>query len=218
VRSHAGGRCTCLGLLRRGSTTLRTEGDPLLTIPNLITAFRLVLLPLILWLTYATEPGPIAWAAGLFALAASSDWLDGYLARRLNMASRLGALMDPLVDKLMVLSILFAFVDLGLLPLWIVLVNMYREFVVTGLRHALSTRQATVGANWMGKTKYALQVALIELIYVQIFLESRGGGLPGGRGVLLWSALAVTVISFAFLANFARWHWRELLARVRQGE
>jgi len=182
----------------------------LLNAPNTVTLARLGALPFILWLSYATDRTGILCAALLFSLAAAADGLDGYLARRLDAATRLGTLLDPVVDKATVLSILMVFADRGLLPVAIVILLMVREFLITALRHGLSTRDHALGANWMGKTKYSLQVTLIEMVYVQLLLEARMGRLPVARTVILWAAIALTVLSYAFLANFVRWHWTEL--------
>jgi CDP-diacylglycerol--glycerol-3-phosphate 3-phosphatidyltransferase len=176
----------------------------ILTVPNLITAARLALLPFILWLTCSRSGLAIASAATLFAVAAASDWADGYLARRLREATRFGTLLDPIVDKIMFLSTLFVFSARGLVPLWIAALNLLRESVITGLRHRLSWGRAAVGANWMGKLKFVLQVGLAELVYLHLLLQSLGSGLPGGTRTLFWCALAVTVLSYAFLVSFAR--------------
>ncbi len=173
-------------------------------LPNAFTFARLVLLPWILWLSIDPREWSLTVAALLFALAAFTDLLDGYLARRLHAISRLGTFLDPLVDKAMVLGVLSAFAWEGLLPWWIVLMNALREAGATAIRHGRSTRGRAVGANWMGKTKYILQVLLIEWIYLHAALASRGSGIPGGDATVFWAAVLVTALSFAFLANFAR--------------
>ena len=188
----------------------------LLTVPNLITVFRLALLPFLFRLSYSSTPAGVGAAALLFAFAAWTDWLDGYIARRHDLRSAFGALLDPVVDKVMVLSVLFVFADRGMVPLWLVLLNMLREFVVTGIRQALCSPGVSVGANWMGKVKYCQQVAVAELVYLQLLLESWDSGLPAGRSVVLWSLVAVTVLSFVFLFNFARWHRTDLIGSSPQ--
>lgn len=181
-----------------------------MTIPNLITFGRLLLVPFCAGLAYATGAAWLLTGAALFAVAAFSDWLDGYLARRLDSHSRIGVLMDPVVDKVMVLAVLFVFAEQGVFPLWLVLLNMFREFLVTGMRHAFSTEGRVVGANWMGKTKFVLQVGVVELAYVHLALAARGTPLPGGRALPFWALAAATAFSYLFLLNFARWHLAEL--------
>ncbi len=171
---------------------------------------RLALVPLIVALSYGDALWAVSLAGGLFVLAAVTDWLDGWLARRLNVHSRLGTLLDPVVDKVMVLSALLVFVDLGLAPLWLVLLNVFREFLVSAVRGALSRPGAVVGANWMGKAKYTLQVGVVMLFYLHLALGTRGTALPAGEPVLFWALLSVTVLSLLFMLNFLRWHASEL--------
>ncbi|MFO8008659.1 MAG: CDP-alcohol phosphatidyltransferase family protein [Candidatus Brocadiia bacterium] len=176
----------------------------------MVTLARLALVPPIIALSYGGATWMVALAGGLFALGALTDWLDGWLARRLHARSRLGTLLDPTVDKVMVLSALLVFVDLGLAPLWLVLLNLFRELLVTGVRGELSRPERVVGANWMGKTKYALQVGVVLLFYGHLALHTRGSALPGGQTLLFWALLGVTVLSLLFMLNFLRWHVAEL--------
>ncbi len=178
----------------------------MLTLPNVITCLRLALLPVILYLTYSPAPAGVIAACTLFNLAAASDWLDGYLARRNGAVSRLGTLLDPVVDKIVVLSALLVLADLRLLPLWIVLLNLAREFLVTAARHACTTPTHVEGANWMGKSKFVLQVGVIELGYLVLILRALAHAAPWGPAALFWSALAMTALSWSFLVNFLRRH------------
>jgi CDP-diacylglycerol--glycerol-3-phosphate 3-phosphatidyltransferase len=184
---------------------------PPVTPPNVITVARLASIPFIVWLTYSPGAAGRGAAAGLFLVAVMSDCLDGYLARLKGTTSRLGALLDPLVDKTMILCVLFVFADLGLLPLWLILLNMFRELLVTALRHGMASRGKVVGANWMGKTKFVLQTGVILLCYLQLLLQAAGSRLPGETATLFWCTLGMTIVSFAFLANFARMHRRDIL-------
>jgi CDP-diacylglycerol--glycerol-3-phosphate 3-phosphatidyltransferase len=177
-----------------------------LTLPNAITLLRLALLPIVLYLTYSQATWAVFLAWGLFSAAAASDWLDGYLARRTGSTSRLGTLLDPVVDKVLILSALFVFADLRLLPLWLALLNMAREFLVSAARYAYSTPTRAVGANWMGKAKFGLQVGAVELGYLVLALQSLSRPVPWGKGLLFWTALGMTALSWTFLANFVRWH------------
>ena len=111
---------------------------------------------------------------------------------------------------------LFVFSARRLLPLWLVLLLLLREAGVTAARHALSTAAEAVGANWMGKTKFVLQVLLIELGYAHLLLGSLHKALPGGKPLLFWSAVGVIVLSYAFLFRFLGRHGRRLLSSRRQ--
>jgi len=186
----------------------------LFTVPNAITAFRLALIPSMLAMTSSDHTSGVVIAAALFGLGAATDWLDGFVARRFHARSRLGAMLDPVADKAMVLGALFIFSDLGLIPLWLVLLNMFRELFMSGLRDILTTPTRIIGANWMGKVKFCIQVGLVELIYIHRILATRGSGLPGGQTTLFFALLAVTIVSFAFLFNFARWEREALTSDV----
>ena len=162
----------------------------MLTLPNAITVVRLALLPAFLWLTCTEQTWTLALAWVLFNAAAASDWLDGYLARRSGTTSLLGTLLDPVVDKIMVLSALLVFVTLGLLPLWLVLLNLAREFLVTAVRQIHSTPTRVVGANWMGKAKFATQVAVMEFAYLLLTLKSMGRPLSRASRSSTWTPTA----------------------------
>ncbi|NLW49311.1 MAG: CDP-diacylglycerol--glycerol-3-phosphate 3-phosphatidyltransferase [Candidatus Brocadiaceae bacterium] len=172
------------------------------SLPNAITLARLALVPAIVALTYAHRPLPLAAAALLFAVATASDWLDGYLARRLHAQSTFGTVLDPLVDKILVLCVLFVLADRGLVPLWLALLNMARELAVTAVRQARSTPARPLGANWMGKTKFCLQTGFVGLAYAHLLLQSTGRALPGGKALLFWCLAGTTALSYGFLVRF----------------
>ena len=176
------------------------------TLPNVITLLRLALLPVLVCLTYSHHARGVIAAWVLFSVAAATDWLDGYLARRTGSVSRLGTILDPVVDKIVALSVLLVFVDLRLLPLWIVLLNMAREFLVTAARYACTTPSHVVGANWMGRTKFVVQVGVMEMGYLLLALRALGRPAAWGEGLLFWTTLGMTVLSWSFLVNFVRWH------------
>jgi len=178
----------------------------LLSLPNIVTLLRLAAVPVIVALSYSRSVTGIALAAVAFAAAAITDWLDGYLARRLGAHTPVGALLDPVTDKVMVLAMLFVLWDVEVLPLWLVLVNAFREAAVTAVRHAASTPQRIVGANRMGKAKFVLQVVVVELAYLHLLLLAVGRPLPGGRQIVFWAAVATTAISLGFLARFTLIH------------
>ncbi len=180
-------------------------------LPNLITLARLAMVVPVVVLTFCSSFAPMALASVLFAVAAVGDWLDGHLARRLHARSRLGTFLDPAADKLMFLSVLFVFAARDVVPWWLALLNMGRELLVSALRHGLSSPERVIGANWMGKAKFVLQVCVVELAYLHLLAGSAGMELPGGRPLVVWALIAVTAISFGFLLNFYRWHIGELV-------
>ncbi len=135
-----------------------------MTIPNLLTLLRLALLPVMAVLAYSADGSGRAWALGVFLFAMATDVADGMIARRVEgQRSRVGLYLDPVVDKAVLLTMLFVFADLGLLPLWMAILFMVREFVTSGLRSAAATSGQVVGANLMGKTKAFMQAVCIGL-------------------------------------------------------
>ncbi|QEP44965.1 CDP-diacylglycerol--glycerol-3-phosphate 3-phosphatidyltransferase [Ectothiorhodospiraceae bacterium BW-2] len=147
-----------------------------MTLPNLLTVARIVLIPFLVLGFYL----PFEWshllATLLFILAAVTDWLDGYLARRMGLTSRFGAFLDPVADKLMVASVLVLVVDHNPTPyagFWLALpatVIIGREIVVSALREWMSTIGASgsVAVSWLGKVKTTAQmVSLALLLYGQ---------------------------------------------------
>ena len=136
-----------------------------LNLPNLLTMLRIVLIPVVLWLLSRGSPFDCYLAALVYMLAAITDFLDGYLARKRNLVSVLGKFLDPLADKLMVMASLVWMVTLGRVPAWLVVVLIGREITVTGLRGIASNEGIVIAAGQEGKSKTALQmVGLICLI------------------------------------------------------
>jgi CDP-diacylglycerol--glycerol-3-phosphate 3-phosphatidyltransferase len=134
-----------------------------LTIPNALTVARLLLLPAIAALAYRPDTAGRLWALGLFLTAMATDVIDGLVAKLPGQRSRLGLCLDPVVDKVVLLSLFFVLADLGLVPLWMALGMMAREFLVDGVRCAAALSGKVLGANWMGKTKAVLQTGSIAL-------------------------------------------------------
>src|SRR3989338_3479002 len=105
-----------------------------MTFPTKLTCLRLVLTFVIMGLLFVPGPAAKASAFGLFLLAAATDWLDGLLARRWGQISSLGALLDPIADKVLVLGLFLAFVQLRVIPAWMVLIILLLQLVITGVR------------------------------------------------------------------------------------
>jgi CDP-diacylglycerol---glycerol-3-phosphate 3-phosphatidyltransferase len=129
-----------------------------LNIPNMLTFGRIVMIPLCLWFLEQDTPQTSFWAAIVFTLAAITDILDGYLARKLNVVSVLGKLIDPLADKLIVMATLVWMVEMGRMPTWVVIVLLAREFSITALRSVAASEGVIIAAGQEGKTKTALQM------------------------------------------------------------
>lgn len=136
-----------------------------MNLPTWITVSRLLGVPLLLVLLQSPTPVQRWWAAGIFLVAAGTDWLDGYLARRLNQVTDLGKFLDPLVDKLLVLAPLLMLIELGRVPAWGVFLIVAREITIAGWRVSPAMQGGSVpGANLWGKAKTVVQIAAIALL------------------------------------------------------
>lgn len=135
-------------------------------LPNMLTMGRIAVIPLFVWFTYDADPLFSYMAAALFTLAAVTDVIDGFLARRWNMITVVGKLLDPLADKLIVAAALVMMVRLGRIHAWIVIVLLSREFIVTGLRQIAASEGLVIAAGQEGKWKTSLQLVGIVALCV----------------------------------------------------
>lgn len=143
----------------------RSMRQDALNIPNLITFARILMIPLCLWFLDKDTPEAGFWAAIVFTAAALTDALDGYLARKLNVVSVLGKLVDPLADKLIVMASLIWMVPMGRIPAWAVIILLARELSITALRAVAASEGVIISAGQEGKTKTALQmIGIIALL------------------------------------------------------
>ena len=163
-----------------------------MNLPNWITVSRLLGLPLLfLWL-----PSPEAptrwWGVAIFLLAASPDWLDGYLARKLDQVTALGKFLDPLMDKLLVLGPLLILVGWGTVPAWGVGIILARELTIAGWRvnPQLAGRGDIAGANLWGKVKTISQITAIALLMAPLSDFYAHFGL-----IVFWVSVILTVVS-----------------------
>jgi len=108
-------------------------------LPNILTLLRILLIPPMVVILLSPSKSAGFLAALLFAVASSTDWLDGYLARRMQIVTTLGKFLDPIADKLMVMAALIMILPFGRVPAWMVLVILGREIIITGLRSIAST-------------------------------------------------------------------------------
>jgi CDP-diacylglycerol---glycerol-3-phosphate 3-phosphatidyltransferase len=159
-----------------------------LNLPNALTLLRILAVPVLVVALLDETPNGDALAAIVFALAALTDGLDGYIARRRREETTFGKLMDPIADKLLIVAALISLVSLDRLAAWVAMVIIAREFAVTGLRAFAADRGVVISASWLGKLKTALQVAAV---FALILFEPA----PAWADVLLYVAVAVTVIS-----------------------
>jgi CDP-diacylglycerol---glycerol-3-phosphate 3-phosphatidyltransferase len=161
-----------------------------LNLPNALTLVRILAVPVIVVALLDETPDGDVIAAAVFALAALTDGLDGYIARRRQDITTFGTLVDPLADKLLIVAALVSLVSLDRLAAWVAMVIIAREFAVTGLRALAAERGVVIAASWLGKLKTALQV-------LAIFALILSDPSPLWVDVLLYLAVAVTVASGA---------------------
>lgn len=129
---------------------------------NKITVIRMFLVPIFLILAYM---GKTKVAVAVFVVATASDFLDGYIARNYNQITVFGKFMDPLADKILVLSAMCYFIEIGCMPGWAVAVVLFREFAVSGLRLLAVQNNVVIAAAWSGKIKTgATMVAIIVMM------------------------------------------------------
>ena len=178
-----------------------------MTPPNAITLARMLVVPVVVWLILADFANHERWAALAYALAAGTDSLDGYLARRHRGWTSIGGVfLDPLADKLLVMGALIALVEQTRVSAWVVLVIVAREFAVTGLRLVAAGDSRIIGASQLGKLKAFSQNVMV----VCLLLAPRDAG---WTGVVIAIALVLTVWSFADYFWHVRHHF---LAREAQ--
>ncbi|MGI0484767.1 CDP-diacylglycerol--glycerol-3-phosphate 3-phosphatidyltransferase [Pantanalinema rosaneae CENA516] len=164
-----------------------------MNLPTWITVSRLFVVPFILYGLADTPTPTMRWVVfTLFLIGASTDWLDGYLARRLNQVTELGKFLDPLVDKLLVFAPLLPLVELGQVPAWGVFLILARELTIAGWRvnPKLQGSTAIQGANLWGKLKTVSQIAAIALLIAPL---GTAWTLPAL--ILFWLSVLLTWIS-----------------------
>ncbi|WP_413174839.1 CDP-diacylglycerol--glycerol-3-phosphate 3-phosphatidyltransferase [Anabaena azotica] len=158
-----------------------------MNLPNTITFSRLLGIPFLLYGLYIPTSQAQWICLTIFLIAALTDWLDGYLARKLNQITDLGKFLDPLVDKLLVLAPLLVLVELGKIPAWGVFVILARELAIAGWR---VNQTSITGANIWGKLKTVSQIMAIALLIAPL---SPAWQLPAL--IAFWSSVMLTVIS-----------------------
>ena len=180
-----------------------------MSLPNSLTLLRIFFVPLLVVLLLTKEPNMDLWAVGVFLLAAITDLLDGYFARRRAQVSRVGILLDPIADKLLTSAAFISLVELQQIPAWIVVIIIGREFAVSGLRSIASAEGFTMPASDLGKTKMVLQVVAITVIV----LERRYPRLRPLGDVFLWLVVGIALLS---AAEYFWAFWKKLDARLKQ--
>jgi CDP-diacylglycerol--glycerol-3-phosphate 3-phosphatidyltransferase len=180
-----------------------------MNLPISLTLLRIFFVPLLVVLLLTKGHNMDLWAVGVFLLAAATDLFDGYLARKRGQITTLGILLDPIADKLLVSSALISLVELRLIPAWMVVIIVGREFAVTGLRGIASAEGFALEASELGKTKMVFQVVAITVIV----LERRYPAVHPLGELLLWTVVAFALVSAVqYFWSF----WRKLDVRLKR--
>ena len=179
-----------------------------LNLPNFLTLLRIVLIPLMVGVFYLptgwiTAPDADLLATIFFGVAAVTDWLDGYLARKLGQTSAFGAFLDPVADKLMVAAALIVLVDLDRAAPLVAVIIIGREITISALREWMAQlgKSASVAVSFAGKLKTAVQmIAIMLLLYYQplIGVDTQLWGTA-----LIWVAALLTLVSMLYYLKMA---------------
>ncbi len=169
-------------------------------LPNILSAFRIILIPILILLLFYTKLDFRAWILWsgftVYTIGCVTDWLDGFLARKYNFSTPLGALLDEIADKLFVVSIIITLVGLSYITGWAILaigIIILREVVMPAFRQFLGNYDIKIGASFWGKLKTTVQMISLGLIILSPYSQKLGFiGI-----LLLWIATALTVFSAA---------------------
>ena len=152
---------------------------------NKLTMLRVVMIPAFVIVLYADFEGCRYVALALFAIASFTDFLDGYIARSRNLVTDFGKFMDPLADKVLVMTAMLMFVSWGQMPAWVLAVVLARELAVSGLRMIAATEGKVIAAAWSGKVKTASTMVCIILMLLPI---------PPVLNTVCWGIILVTTV------------------------
>jgi CDP-diacylglycerol--glycerol-3-phosphate 3-phosphatidyltransferase len=188
-----------------------------MNLPNLLTILRIFFVPLLV-AVMVQEHLRLDWngieihhellALGIFLAAAATDLLDGYLARRWRQVTTVGTLLDPIADKLLISAALIALVQVKVVPAWMVILIVGREFAISGLRSIAAAEGYTIRASELGKTKMVSQVIAITLLLLSMHLPF----LTRWAMLWMWCVLVFTLLSAAM---YFRKFWRKVDERVK---
>lgn len=163
-----------------------------MNLPNKLTIARVAMIPFFVFFLLDTNiPNAKFIAAGIFIAASLTDTLDGYIARKYNLITNFGKFMDPLADKLLVSAAFICFVEKGLVPSWIIIIIISREFIISGFRLVASDNGIVIAASYWGKFKTVCQMVMSILLIIHI----ENSVYAVIEQIFIYLALILTVIS-----------------------
>jgi CDP-diacylglycerol--glycerol-3-phosphate 3-phosphatidyltransferase len=189
-----------------------------MNLPNSLTILRIFFVPLLVVVLLTREPNLELWGVqvqfeiwGVLILlaAAATDWADGHFARKRGEVTTLGILLDPIADKLLISAAFISLVEMKLVPAWMAVIIIGREFIVLGLRNIASAEGFTISASTLGKLKMVLQV----LAVAAVILGSMYPALKPLGMVLLW---LVVLSAIASAVQYFLRFWKHVDVRVKQ--
>ena len=196
--------------MNRVLETWKEIGQDSLNLPNFLTLVRILLIPVFVVIFLAPTPDRSLLAAVVFTVAAVTDLLDGYIARRTGQVTKLGKLLDPIADKLLVLSALILLVNIDRVSAVVALLIIARELAVTGIRAIAAGERLIIAAEVTGKYKMALQVvAIVMLILEGTWLAEFGNLHLAGTGTLYLSLVLGYISGGQYVWSF----WKQVLAK-----
>lgn len=178
--------------------------EEILNLPNSLTILRIFLVPFLVVVLLTRFEGREYVGLAIFLLASLTDWLDGFFARRQKKITRLGMLLDPIADKLLMSAAFISLVELGLAPAWMIVVIICREFAVSGLRSIAAQQGVTIPASPLGKWKTASQVVAISILILGYEL---GEFMFTGK-IALW---IVVVFAIASMIDYFIKFWKMVI-------
>ena len=163
-----------------------------MNLPNKITMIRVILIPFFVFFMLTDfVPYSNVIAVAIFIVASLTDTLDGYLARKYELVSNFGKFMDPLADKLLVCSAMIAFIELDLIPAWIVIIIIAREFIISGFRLIAAEKNVVIAAGMSGKIKTTVQMLMCCLLIARLPF----GFMRYVEQIFIYATLVLTVYS-----------------------
>jgi CDP-diacylglycerol---glycerol-3-phosphate 3-phosphatidyltransferase len=189
-----------------------------MNLPNSLTVLRIFFVPLLVVVLLTRQPNfdfwglPIhfeVWGVLILLMAAATDVMDGYIARKRREVTTLGILLDPIADKLLISAAFISLVQMGLVPAWMVVIIIGREFIVVGLREIASVEGLVIPASPLGKTKMILQV----LAGCAVILTAKHSSLKLLGIVLMW---LVVLSAVASAIHYFQMFWSQIDIRVQQ--
>jgi CDP-diacylglycerol--glycerol-3-phosphate 3-phosphatidyltransferase len=188
----------------------RAIGQESLNLPNLLTLVRILLIPVFVILFITPTPDRSLSAAVIFTVAALTDLLDGYLARRNGQVTKLGKLLDPIADKLLVLSALILLVNIDRVSALVAILVIAREVAVTGILAIAAGEGLIIAVETTGKYKMALQVVAIVLLILEGTVLSELGNLHLAGTVTLYLSL---VLGYVSGGQYVWSFWKQVVAK-----